>query len=167
MKFLLKINASNPDEAKYLSELYSNHSAKYKEDSGLDLFIPKDIVILSKQTVLVDLGVQCQLRSIEPYIWRWVSNKNIWRYNSYNMYPRSSISKTPLFMANSVGLCDAAYLGNLKSALYNRSDDKIILKKGERYTQLARSDLGNISFQLVKDLRTTERGFMGFGSSGR
>jgi dUTP pyrophosphatase len=164
MKFLIRFNSNDNN---YLNSLYSNHSVKYKEDSGLDLFIPEDTLLLPGETTLVDLGIQCQLRSIETNFWKWFMNGHIYRYHSYNMYPRSSISKSPLFLANSVGLCDAAYLGNLKAALHNRSKNEVVLKKGERYVQLARSDLGIISFEIVQNLRNTERGSSGFGSSGK
>ena len=42
------------------------------------------------------------------------------RYKSqrdFYVYPRSSISKTPLRMANSVGIIDSGYRGNLKFAV--------------------------------------------------
>lgn len=137
-----------------IKEIYSNHSTYHEGDSGLDLFIIEDDIIKAGETKLVDLGVKCQL----------VDNYN--RYFSYNMYARSSISKTPLRLANGVGLCDAAYMGNLKAALHNTSTMDYQLKKGERYVQLARSDLGEISFKIVSKFeRKTSRGEGGFGST--
>jgi dUTP pyrophosphatase len=165
MKFLIQIDDSTNSD--FLQEKYRNHSAKHKDDSGLDLFIPEDTIIYPGETKLVDLGIKCQLRSIEPCIWKWLKNKSVYRYHSYNMYPRSSISKTQLLLANSVGLCDAGYLGNLKAALYNKSDNLCHLKQGERYVQLSRSDLGTIKFEIVESLRSSERGTGGFGSTGR
>ena len=150
MKFLIKANC---EEAK---QLYKTHSTYHQGDSGLDLFIIADEVIPSGETILVDLGISCQLKS----------NVNE-KYFSYNMYSRSSISKTPLRLANGVGLCDAGYLGPLKAALHNTSTTDYIVKKGERYVQLARSDLEEISFELVESLRESSRGQMGFGSTGK
>ena len=40
------------------------------------------------------------------------NDKNI----GYYLYPRSSISKTPLILANSVGIIDSGYRGNIKAA---------------------------------------------------
>jgi len=84
------------------------------------------------------------------------------------MYPRSSISKTPLRLANSVGLCDAAYTGPLKAALHNTDpNNDFTIKKGERYVQLAYPNLEEVSFKLVNELRDTTRGSGGFGSTGK
>jgi dUTP pyrophosphatase len=139
-------------------EMYTNHGTYNPGDSGLDLFITKDITIKPGETQLVDLGIQSQLRS-----WNWLKFK--WVYHSYMLFPRSSISKTPLILANSIGLVDSGYTGNIKAALYNHSKNEFTLKKGERYVQLVRPDLGGISFKLVTTLRGTQRGSGGFGST--
>ena len=147
MKFLIK----PIDES--VKQMYVNHSTYHNSDSGLDLFIVKDEVIPAGETRLVDLGISCQLKHEEKYF-------------SYNMYSRSSISKTPLRLANGVGLCDAGYLGPLKTALHNTGTSDYTVKKGERYVQLARPDLGEVSFELVEDFgRITSRNQGGFGST--
>jgi dUTP pyrophosphatase len=147
MKFLIK----PIDES--VKQMYVNHSTYHNSDSGLDLFIVKDEVIPAGETRLVDLGISCQLKHEEKYF-------------SYNMYSRSSISKTPLRLANGVGLCDAGYLGPLKAALHNTGTSDYTVKKGERYVQLARPDLGEVSFELVEDFgRITSRNQGGFGST--
>lgn len=152
MKFLIKCQDQNS------KELYSNHSTYHKGDSGLDLFITETTTIQPGKTKLVDMGIQCQLRSK-----RLLQNPV---YHSYFMLPRSSISKTPLRLANSIGLIDSEYLGNIKAALHNTGTDPFTLNKGERYVQLVRGDLGHISFELVKELRSTTR-TEGFGSTGK
>lgn len=152
MKFFIK---PQTDEVK---EMYSNHSTYHEGDSGLDLFIVADETIPAGETKLVDLGISCQLKGF--------SLAQPVKYFSYNMYSRSSISKTPLRLANGVGLCDAGYLGPLKAALHNTGTTNFTVKKGERYVQLARPDLGEISFELVDNLRESTRGQMGFGSTG-
>ena len=147
MKFLIKpINNE-------IKQMYVNHNTYHDSDSGLDLFIIKDEIIPAGKTILVDLGISCQLKSQE-------------KYYSYNMYSRSSISKTPLRLANGVGLCDAGYLGTLKAALHNTGTSDYTVKKGERYVQLARPDLEEVSFELVEDFgRITTRDQGGFGST--
>jgi len=158
MQFLIKpVN----DEVK---ELYKNHNTYHAGDSGLDLFIIKDEVIPAGTTKIVDLGISCQLKdnSIFSYLF------GIQKYYSYNMYPRSSVSKTPLRLANAVGLCDAAYTGPLKAALHNTDpNNDFTIKKGERYVQLAYPNLEEVSFKLVDELRDTTRGSGGFGSTGK
>lgn len=138
-----------------VKNLYENHSTYHEGDSGLDLFVVNDEVILAGETKLVDLGISCQLL-----------NHDTNKYFSYYMYARSSISKTPLRLANGVGLIDSNYLGNLKAALHNTGTTDFTIKKGERYVQLARPDLGEVSFKLVEDFgRNTSRGNGGFGST--
>lgn len=156
MKFLLV-----PSDAS-VKELYENHNTYHEGDSGLDLFIVKDGVIPARSTCLVDLGVSSQLKYTsddEEY--------GYGQYFSYNMYARSSIAKSPLILANGVGLIDAGYLGNLKAAFYNTSDADYVVKRGERYVQLARPDLGPIRFELRDDFgsRSSSRGTGGFGST--
>jgi dUTP pyrophosphatase len=161
MKFLIQV--TNPRN----KEFYEKHSVMYKEDSGLDLFIVHNEVIKAGETVLVDLGIKAQLRSFEWRMSRWFKNKSVWRYHSYLLFPRSSIYKSPLRMANSIGLIDAGYLGNIKVALHNTSQVDYEIWRGERFVQFVRHDLGGIKFDLVDRLRSTDRNSGGFGSSGR
>jgi len=152
MKFLLKCKND------IVKSMYESHSTYHEGDSGLDLFITNEITINGGETKLIDLGIKCQLQSKNYF------GKN--KYHSYLMFPRSSISKTPLRLANSVGLCDAGYTGELKAALHNTGKKSFTLKKGDRYVQLARSDLGKIKFSIVEDFpRETSRGEGGFGST--
>lgn len=151
-KFLIKPVHENA------TRLYTNHSTYNSGDSGLDLFIMEDTIINPRETKLVDLGIKCQLTSVgtfDPL------------YFSYLLYPRSSISKTPLRLANSIGLIDSGYLGNIKVALWNTSNTPFAINEGERYVQLVKADLSPIQFELVENLRETERLDGGFGSTGQ
>ena len=150
-------------ENENVKSYYKNHSSYNKGDSGLDLFVPEDIEVKCGETVFVDLQIKCELLDKE--------NKNI----SYYLYPRSSISKTPLILANSVGIIDAGYRGNIKAAVkYIPSYDNIksdegsiyIIKKGTRLFQLCSPDLKELKFKLVNTLSETSRGEGGFGSTG-
>ena len=155
MKFLIRCKNDS------VKKLYTTHTTYHKGDSGLDLFIINDISIEPGETKLVDLGIQCQLQSS---VWYCPWKKN---YHSYMMFPRSSISKTPLRLANSIGLCDAGYTGELKAPLYNTGSTVFHLKKGDRYVQLVAPNLQEVSFELVSQLRDTSRGSGGFGSTNK
>ena len=160
MKFLIK---PHTDEVK---EMYESHSTYHEGDSGLDLFIVTDETIPAGETKLVDLGISCQLKGYKFSSRYHQNDTKLDHYFSYNMYSRSSISKTSLRLANGVGLCDAGYTGKLKAALHNTGTTDFTVKKGERYVQLARPDLGEISFELVDSFeRATSRGEGGFGST--
>ena len=92
-----------------LQEKYNGHTNTYHlGDSGSDLFCPKDILVKSGETVKTD-EIRCE--ALED------NRNNV----SYYLYPRSSIVKTPLRLANSVGIIDAGYRGNIM-------DLRIILK---------------------------------------
>lgn len=153
MKFLIK--CKNED----IKQMYKNHSIFHKGDSGLDLYIPQDTIIEPGEMKLVGLGISCQLQSSKWYC-PWAK-----KYSSYMMFPRSSISKTPLRVANSIGLCDAGYVGELKVPLYNTSDKAFHLNKGDRYVQLVAPNLEEVSFMIVESHRNTSRGSGGFGST--
>lgn len=84
---------------------------------------------------------------------------------SYRIYPRSSISKTPLRLANSVGVVDSGYRGEIMAALDNISDSEYTIARGTRIVQLV-CDTGNItSVSPVELFDKTERGARGFGST--
>jgi dUTP pyrophosphatase len=145
-------------------DLYKNHSSFHKGDSGLDLFIINDQIIKGGQTVLVDLGIQCQNRSFNLCVWQWFT-KGFYKYNSYILMPRSSMAKTPLMVRNSIGLIDSAYTGPIKVALYNTSNKPFEIKRGERYVQLINADLSSIYMKMTNVIRNTTRGSGAFGST--
>jgi dUTP pyrophosphatase len=145
------------------TEFYTNHSTFHQGDAGLDLFIVSDIVVEPHTTVFVDLNIQCRSR----YRKWWKFWCEDYEYYSYWLMPRSSISKTPLIMHNSIGLIDRDYTGNLKFAVYNTSDKPFMLKQGERYVQLVNGDLSSIKLKLTNENWNTTRGAGGFGSTGR
>ena len=96
--------------------------------------------------------------------------------------PRSSISKTNLFLRNSVGLIDNGYRGSVKlrfgyifqpndiiihhDQLICELDDAKIYKKGDRIGQLVFAKTIEPSSLSFGDLNKTERGEGGFGSTG-
>jgi len=99
----------------------------------------------------------------------------------YYMYPRSSLSKTQLRLANSVGIIDAGYRGHLmgmfdvvninKETSSDDAEADYFGKKFERYLQICAPGLVPIMVEIVNskdDLgEQTERGDGGFGSTGR
>ena len=135
--------------------LYSDHSHYHEGDSGLDVYFVEEQILQPHCMTLIDLQIQCEaVRSCE-------NTSNI----SYYLYPRSSISKTPLRMANSVGIIDAGYRGNLKVAIDNTSDDPYTIESGQRLFQICSPTLEPLQFTLVNELSHTSRGSGGFGST--
>ena len=81
--------------------------------------------------------------------------------------PRSSISKTPLRLCNSIGLIDAGYRGEIIAAVDNIKEQSYKINVGERLFQLVAMNGSEINFELVSELTETDRGTGGFGSTGK
>ena len=80
--------------------------------------------------------------------------------------PRSGQALRALQVANSPGLIDEDYRGELGVILYNASDAAISLKQYERIAQLMFVPYVKAAFQVVTELSDTSRGTGGFGHTG-
>lgn len=152
--FHLNIKLLDSDLAQFYSDR-KNHGT----DSGYDLYCPKDISIPAHSVGTIDFKIACS-----PQFKR---SDNFNLISGYYLYPRSSISKTPLMMANSVGIIDHGYRGNIMAKVYNTSDELVVVKKGERLFQLCMPTLEPFTVSFVEELDETERGTGGFGSTGK
>lgn len=98
----------------------------------------------------------------------------------YYMYPRSSLSKTQLRLANATGIIDAGYRGHLMGMFdvvnveSDGSDDiaaDYFGQKHDRYLQICAPGLVPILVEIVHNKEElgeqTERNEGGFGSTGR
>ena len=147
----------NPDYQTYLESKYGNSgSIQYSTDVGVDLYLPEDINIEPFETKFINLGIRCEYQTDNGI------------YYGYQLYPRSSISKTKIRLANSVGIIDPNYRGYLIAAVDNISDKNIILKQGERYFQLVFIKMEKpTKIEIVDKLSETDRNNSGFGSTGK
>ena len=86
------------------------------------------------------------------------------------MYPRSSISKSNLRLANNVGIIDAGYRGHLIGMFDLKYSDSITINKFDRYLQICAPNLIPIVVEIVNSREElgedTDRGNGGFGSTG-
>lgn len=89
------------------------------------------------------------------------------------LFPRSSISKTGLIMANSVGVIDSGYRGEIKlrfkvdGKAFDELDGKIgKYNVGDKIGQLIVIPFPTIEPSFVEELSSSERGAGGFGSTG-
>ena len=123
-------------------------------DSGLDLYCPDQIIIKSGETHLIKMGIACEMTDEYLPI-------------SYMLVPRSSISKTPLRMANSIGIIDAGYRGEIMAAVDNRGDKDYMVVPGQRLFQIVHPTLCPFNVGVVNKLSETDRGDGGFGSTGK
>jgi dUTP pyrophosphatase len=162
---VLKVAITNPDTdfvnqyAKHISN--HNHSVTYDKfpNAGFDLLTPenKKIPGNTSESTLVSLGVKCEMTD------------NMNAPTGYYMYPRSSISKTVLMLANHVGIIDSGYRGNLMAAFRNLDSADYTIEKNTRLVQITHPSLCPIFVKLVdeSELSDTTRGEGGFGSTGK
>lgn len=129
---------------------YNNHGHYHAGDAGLDLFILETLTIGAGETVALKLQISCETTTGQPYY----------------LMPRSSISKTPLRMANSIGLIDGGYRGEIIAMVDNIKTTPYTVHQGDRLFQLVAMDGSPISFSLVEELSDSTRGAGGFGSTG-
>ena len=149
----LKIKPTND----YTKIMYSQHQFFNDGDSGLDLFCPATITVQPGETVLIDLKIQCEFIDV-------TSQNNI----SYYLYPRSSMGlRTPLRLANSVGIIDAGYRGNLCAIVDNIKTEPYTISQGDRLFQICAPNLAPFYFEIVNSLSNTERGTNGLGSTNQ
>jgi dUTP pyrophosphatase len=84
-----------------------------------------------------------------------------------NVLPRSGLAlKAGITVANSPGLIDEDYRGEVGVILINHSDSNYIIKNGDRIAQLVLTKYEKIEFNEVNELGDTNRGEGGFGSTG-
>ena len=118
-------------------------------------------------------------------------NGNLWYYIEYKtslsaeipngyvglLFPRSSISKSALLLANSVGVVDSGFRGEIcfrfkiDAGVVNQSNFTLgqptVYKKGERVGQLVILPYPTIEPEFSNHLSETDRGIGGFGSTNK
>ena len=160
MRTLFIHTANNELREKYMIsvEEHNRQVNSSHPNSGFDLFSPEDIET-NLNTVKLDTQVTCSMLD---------DNKN---NCGFYLYPRSSISKTNLRLANSVGIIDSGYRGHLLAVFDIIRNDYVstTIEKHSRLLQICGGDLQPFIVILVEDrilLGETARGSGGFGSTG-
>ncbi len=177
-KYVLKLRIVSPDD--HLNSLYKEavnkmnteeYMANPHKDSGFDVFTPKEnLKIGPGGTKLVDMKIQCAA-------YRIVCDNNtcVKVPTAFFMYPRSSIYKSSVRLANNTGIIDSGYRGNLMGAFDNISRVGATFNGGEWYQehnaygrllQICMPDLSPFKVEIVTDLDDTLRGAGGLGSTG-
>jgi dUTP pyrophosphatase len=176
--YILKLKLFDTTLQKYYEKAIEAYESKLENetylDSGFDLFTP-DITHNIGENVGQPIKINHQVAGAMYY-----QNENGYcKPTGYYMYPRSSISKTPYRLANSIGIIDSGYRGPLIAKVdfidygsYSKlsQEESIQIKNivhGTRMFQICSPDLSPfIKVVLVDDLDDTTRGSGGFGSTG-
>lgn len=158
MKYIFRIIPNNEEVA----QMYKNHTHYNEGDSGLDLFCVEDVEIKVAETKKIKFDISCEMIEVDE-------NNNYIRNVSYWLLPRSSIIKTPLRLANSLGLIDAHYQNNIMAFVDNVKTFDYSVEKRTRLFQIATGDLTPISkIEVVnKFLNENKNRGGGYGSTGK
>ena len=127
---------------------YSN--AVRNEDCGLDIPMSSSVIVPANSCAFT---VNLEFKAEQNH--------------AYMLVPRSSISKTPLRLANSIGIVDKGYRGNVMVKLDNISDNDYTLELNKCYFQIISFDGYLPKFTVVDEISDSLRGSGGFGSTTR
>ncbi len=124
----------------------------YPGDAGLDLKANEDVTLRPHERRLISTGLAVAIPD---------------GYAGF-VQPRSGMAlKQGLSMANTPGLIDAQYRGELKICAVNLdAHQNIEIHVGDRIAQLVIQKVPIVELVEVADLDETDRGAGGFGSSG-
>ena len=128
-------------------------SAAHPGDAGLDLRSAIDVEVAPGERAMVPTGVAVAIPEGHAGL----------------VLPRSGLaSRHGLTLANSPGLIDAGYRGELTCAVVNLDPEQPVkILRGDRIAQLVIVAITAIAPGWVEDLPDSSRGEGGFGSTGR
>lgn len=118
-------------------------------DAGYDLFSPRTGVVPAHNAAVFDTGVHIAIPEGYCGLICVKSGLNI----------KGGILST--------GLIDSAYTGSVRVKLYNLSDTPYFVRAGDKISQIVFLPIDSPTLKLVRELKPTERGDNGFGSTGR
>jgi dUTP pyrophosphatase len=198
MYLKIYIDDIDPELKNKYTDAITNHNMNILgnefADAGFDLFSPKDPKTNSIHcygsdyecgpTNKINFKIKCAAKMIY--------SNGLKTNTGFYMYPRSSLSKTPLRLANSVGIIDSGYRGNLigmfdlietkewvcgglndvnsESGSGTLPDYDYLVLPYTRLLQICAPGLVPIYVEMVNsanDLGFTIRGEGGFGSTGK
>lgn len=129
---------------------------QYESDmaAAVDLraMFEQDTVVAPNSTILVPTGIAIYIKN--PYLCATV-------------LPRSGLGfKHGIVLGNLTGLIDADYQGQLMVPLWNRSYEPFTIHVGDRIAQMMFLPIVRATFKQVEEFELTNRGTLGFGSTG-
>ena len=168
---LLAVNKENEELLSIYKELGEKHNMNMFHDtfpnSGFDLFIPKNVVFEEEvSSKFIDLEIKAEMIFYE---------NSEFETCAYVVHPRSSISKTPIMLANHTGIIDSGYRGSLIGAFrclklptFDNIQQPYVVEKNTRLLQICHPSLCRVFVCFVNEseLSTTARDTGGFGSTG-
>jgi dUTP pyrophosphatase len=134
------------------------------ESMGVDLRanISASVAITPNQTLKIGTGIAFQIKQIET------EDGSVYQRYGALIFPRSgSATKKGLVLANTVGVIDPDYQGEIILSIKNTSAITQFLEVQERIAQMVFIPFEKAAFDIVNEFATkTDRGEGGFGSTG-
>lgn len=119
-------------------------------DAGLDLAIQSEVVLLPEEKRMIGTGIAVRIPN-----------------NHFGMLvPRSSCGKLGIGLANTVGIIDSQYTGEIILYIKNLNSTALKLGPKQRIAQLIVVPFAQCHINMVDELEDTERGDGGFGHTG-
>lgn len=174
------------DDAEFVEKYYEhvkNHNGNLLNnlylDAGFDILTPipdNSVTNINSKLLKIDNKLICSAKCV--FAGDNITNNEtntqiiIRKFNcGFYLYPRSSIVKTQLRLANGTGIIDAGYRGHLISVfdvIENNLEDKPVIKQFDKYVQICAPNLKPIIVKIVSENEidfNTNRGTGGFGST--
>lgn len=147
-------------ETKIISPLIGNTipipSYATSGSAAMDLraCIENEITIIPSETVTIPSGIAISIHDTNLVA---------------ILAPRSGLGiKHGIILANTIGIIDSDYQGEIQIGLYNRSNKPYKLEPGERICQILFMPVTQIQLTVVENFsQETARGNGGFGHTGR
>jgi dUTP pyrophosphatase len=164
----LYVDSADDKLVEKYKEAASRHNLDLVEkshpDSGFDVYLPSQTDFIANKASFINFRIKCKMvKNVQ-------GASNPAQPSAFYMYPRSSISKTRLRLANNVGIIDSGYRGHLGGffdTIHTQSGES--LDQFHRLVQICTPDLSAFKVIVIDDeayLGETERGARGFGSTG-
>jgi len=123
----------------------------HEGDAGLDLFSVEEVLIKPMERKLIATGIKIQLPP----------------NTEGQVRPRSGLALAHgITLLNSPGTIDGGYRGEIKILMINLGQENFLIKKGMKIAQMVIKPIEQVLIKEVVELKDTERGEGGFGSTG-
>jgi len=174
MELKIFINSKDTELVNYYYQAADKHNAKMHSsvfpDAGFDLVTPIEVCCRAGVTNKINFLVKSSARMV-------CENGKVFN-TGFHMCPRSSLSGTPLRLANSIGIIDSGYRGDLLGKFDCVSSgsgfsglSEYVVSPYDRLLQIVAPGMVPIYVTVVETENElgveTERGDGGFGSTGK
>lgn len=123
-------------------------------DAGFDLYCTSKEIDWTKRQIVCHTGLSFEIPEGHVGL----------------IFPRSSVSNKPLMMANSVGVIDSGYRGEVTAKFNITGMNEIYANNyqvGDKIAQMIIIPYPEIEFEEADSLSESDRGTGGYGSTGR